>query len=62
MPVDSGSSADEVAATRQAAADTGLDPSMLMGRTHLELRLEAATDDYKLQIDNAAARGCRSAR
>ena len=59
MPVDSGSSADEVAATRQAAADSGLNPSMVLGRTHLELGLEAATDDYKRLIDNAAALGCR---
>ena len=59
MPVDSGSSADEVPAARQAATDAGLNPSMLLGRTHLELGLEAAIDDYKRLIDNTAALGCQ---
>ena len=58
MPVDSSSSAKEVAAVRQVATDAGLKPSMLLGRTHLELGLDAATDDYKRLIDNAAALKC----
>ena len=59
MPVDSSSSSDQVAAARRAAADAGLIPSMLLGRTHLERGLDAATDDYKQLIDNAAALGCQ---
>ncbi len=39
MPVDSSSSTDQVAAARSAAADAGLIPSMLLGRTHLALSL-----------------------
>ncbi len=57
IPVDSGSSADDVALARSAAENAGLKPSMLLGRTHLELGLAEATDDYKRLIDNAASLG-----
>lgn len=59
MPVDSGSSSEQVGIARQAASDAGLSPSMLLGRTHLELGLEGAVDDYKRLIDNAAALGAQ---
>ena len=39
------------------ARDAGLDPSMLIGRTQLNLGLEAAVDDYKTLIDRAADLG-----
>lgn len=57
MPIDSGSSADQVAAAKKAASDVGLNPSMVLGRTHLELGLEGAIDDYKRLIDNCASLG-----
>jgi sugar phosphate isomerase/epimerase len=44
-------------AARQIAADTGLAPSMLLGRVQIELGLEAAVDDYSALIDNAALLG-----
>jgi len=56
-PVHADSSAGEVAAARQAAADAGLTPSMLLGSTQLDLGLEAAVDAYKRLIDNAAELG-----
>lgn len=59
MPVDSNSSADQVAAARKSAADAGLSPSMILGRTHLELGLEGATADYKKLIDNSAGLGVK---
>ena len=57
VPVQSDTAPGEVAAVRKAAADAGVVPSMLIGRTRLELGLEAAVDDYKRLIDNAAALG-----
>ena len=57
MPVDSESTAEQVADARKAATDAGLAPSMVLGRTHLELGLDAATDDYKRLIDNLASLG-----
>lgn len=57
MPVDSASTPDQVTAARSAAEGAGLRPSMLLARTHLELGLEAAADDYKRLIDNAASLG-----
>jgi sugar phosphate isomerase/epimerase len=59
MPVDSGSSAEQVSQARKSAADAGLDPSMILGRTHLELGLNEAIDDYKKLIDNAASLGVK---
>lgn len=59
VPVRSDSSPEEVAGVRQAAADSGLKPSMLIGRTNLHLGLEKAVDDYKRLIDNAASLGVR---
>ena len=58
-PVRSDSSPEEVASTRQAAGDAGLAPSMLIGRTQLNLGLDGAIDDYKRLIDNAAALGTK---
>lgn len=59
MPVDSSSTSEDVAAAKKAAADAGLNPSMLLARTNLNLGLEGAIDDYKKLIDNAAALGSR---
>lgn len=59
VPVRSDSTSDEVAAARKAAADAGLEPSMLIGSTNLNLDLDAAVDDYKRLIDNAAALGTK---
>ncbi|NKB72846.1 MAG: TIM barrel protein [Candidatus Latescibacteria bacterium] len=59
MPIDSASTADQVAQTRQEAADAGLNPSMLLGRTQLDLGLDQATDDYRRLIDNAAGLGAQ---
>jgi sugar phosphate isomerase/epimerase len=59
MPVDSESTAEQIADARKAATDAGLAPSMVLGRTHLELGLDAATDDYKRLIDNSASLGAK---
>ena len=55
--VRSDSTPEELAVARKAAADAGLKPSMLIGGTKLNLGLDAAVDDYKRLIDNAAALG-----
>ena len=57
VPVRAESTAGEVASVRKAAADAGLVPSMLIGGTRLNLGIEAAVDDYKRLIDNAAELG-----
>ena len=57
MPVRSDSTSDEIAAVRKAAADAGLIPSMLIGRTRLDLGLDAAVDDYRRLISNTAELG-----
>ena len=57
VPVRSESTPEEVAAVRKAAADAGVAPSMLIGRTQLNLGLDAAVADYRRLIDNAAALG-----
>ena len=59
VPVRSDSTPDEVAAIRKTVADAGLTPSMLIGSTKLNLGLDAAVDDYKKLIDNAAALGIK---
>ena len=59
MPVHSESTPEEIAAARKVTADAGLAPSMLIGGTKLNLGLDAAVDDYKKLIDNAAALGTR---
>jgi len=59
MPVHSESTPEEVAVARKTAADAGLAPSMLLGRTRLDMGLDAAVDDYKKLIDNAAALGTK---
>lgn len=57
VPVRSDTTAAEVTAVRKAAAEAGVAPSMLIGRTHLDLGLEEAVADYKRLIDNASALG-----
>ena len=57
MPVCSDSSADEVVAAAQAARSAGVTPSMVLGRTRLDVELEAAVDEYRRLIDNAAEVG-----
>lgn len=59
IPVGADSSRDEVAAVRTAAANAGLSPSMLLGRTKLNEGLELAVDNYRRLIDNAAELGAR---
>ena len=56
-PVRSDSSADEIVAAVQAVAAAGLTPSMVLGRTRLDLDLDDAVDDYLRLIDNAAEVG-----
>lgn len=58
-PVRSDSTADEVVATAQAARAAGLTPSMVLGRTRLDLALDEAVDDYRRLLDNAAEVGAR---
>ena len=59
IPVRADSTDAEIAETREATADAGLTPSMLIGSTKLNLGLDAAVDDYKRLIDNAAALGTK---
>ena len=59
IPVRADSTNAEIEATRNAAANAGLVPSLLLGGTQLNLGLEAALDDYKRLIDNAAALGAK---
>jgi len=59
VPVRSDSTADEVAEVRQVAADAGVAPSMVIGRTRLDLGLGDAAADYKRLIDNVAALGTK---
>ncbi|MDA0337823.1 MAG: sugar phosphate isomerase/epimerase [bacterium] len=58
-PVRSDSTAAEVVAAAQAARDAGLAPSMVLGRTRLDVDLEEAAADYRRLIDNAAEVGAR---
>lgn len=59
VPVRSDSTSEEIAKARKAAANAGLVPSMLIGRTQLNLGLEQAIDDYKRLIDNTAQLGTK---
>jgi sugar phosphate isomerase/epimerase len=59
MPVDSATTPEAVAVVRAAAKAAGLTPSLLIGGVRLALGLEAAVDDYRRLIDNAAALGAR---
>ncbi|MEE2753110.1 MAG: TIM barrel protein [Candidatus Latescibacterota bacterium] len=59
IPVDSGSTAEQVSLARAAVADAGVDASMILGRTHLELGLNAAIGDYKKLIDNVQSLGVK---
>ena len=57
MPVDSRSTNAQVTEARDAASRAGIRPSMVLGRTHLEMGLPDATDDYRRLIDNCASFG-----
>gem|GEM_PF-6803619 len=57
VPVRSDSTPQEVAAVRAAAKAAGVKSSMLIGGPKLDLGLEAAVEDYRRLIDNAAALG-----
>ena len=59
VPVRSDSTPGEVLAVRAAAADAGVVPSMLIGRTQLDQGLAAAVSDYKQLIDNAGSLGTK---
>ncbi len=59
IPVRSDSTAEEVAAARKAADDAGVIPSLLISGPKLDLGVDAAVDDYKKLIDNAAELGAK---
>jgi sugar phosphate isomerase/epimerase len=59
IPVRSDSTPQEIAETRQVAVDAGLVPSMLIGRTNIQLGLSKAIDEYKRLIDNTALLGAK---
>jgi sugar phosphate isomerase/epimerase len=55
--VEPDSSEKLISSARQIAQDAGLNPSMLLGRTYLELGPEGALSQYRRVIDNAATLG-----
>jgi sugar phosphate isomerase/epimerase len=59
VPVQADTTEAEVASVRKAAADAGVAPSMLIGSTKLDMGLDAAVDNYKQLIDNAASLGTK---
>ena len=59
IPVSTESSAEEIAATKKAAAQAGVNPSMLLGRALLERGVDGAADAYKQLLDNAAELGAK---
>ncbi|MBT5833071.1 MAG: TIM barrel protein, partial [Candidatus Latescibacteria bacterium] len=59
IPVDTESAPEQIAAVKKAASDAGVNPSMLLGRAHLDKGLEGAVTDYKKLLDNAAALGTK---
>lgn len=59
LPIRCDSSDGEVRQVRQTAANAGLNPSMVLGRTHLDLAIEKAITNYKKLIDNTASVGAR---
>ena len=59
IPVDSESSADQVASAKKAAADAGVSPSMLLGRALLDRGTDGAVAAYKQLLDNAAELGSK---
>jgi sugar phosphate isomerase/epimerase len=59
VAVRSDSPAEEVTGARKIVADAGLRPSMLIGRTNLDLGLEAAVEEYGRLISNAAELGTK---
>jgi len=59
IPVDSESSSEQVAAAKKAAADAGVNPSMLLGRALLDRGAEGAVNAYKQLLDNAAELGSK---
>ena len=59
VPVRGDSSPAEVEDATRAARDAGLRPSMVLGRTRLDLDPGAAEEDYRRLIANAARLGAR---
>ena len=59
MPVDSESSATQVADAKNAATQAGLKPSMLLGQTRLDRGVEGAVIAYQHLLDNAAELGAK---
>ena len=59
VPVRSDTTPAEAKQARQTAEDAGLQPSMLIGGTKLNLGLDAAVDDYKTLIDRTADLGAK---
>ena len=59
IPVKSDSTSAEIDTARQTALDAGLNASLLIGRTQLNLGLDAAVNDYRRLIDNTAAFGAK---
>ena len=57
IAVQSDSTQKEIAEARKAATDAGLEPSMLLGATRLDLGLASAVEEYNRLIDNAASLG-----
>jgi len=55
--INSKSTRQEILAAHDIALEAGLAPSMLLGKTHLELGLEAAIAGYKRLINTAATLG-----
>ena len=59
VPVSAESTSEEVAAVREAASDASVSPSMVLARTHLDLGVDGAIQDYCRLIDRAAEVGAR---
>ena len=59
VPVRSDVTSDEAKAVGRIARDAGLEPSMLIGSTKVDLGVDKATDDYKTLIDRAADMGAK---
>ena len=57
IPVRADCTPEEAREARTVAQDAGLEPSMLIGGTKLDLGLDGAVDNYKALIDRAADLG-----
>jgi len=58
-PVQADKTPEEVKEVRKIAEDAGLQPSLLIGGTKLDLGLDAAVDAYKTLIDRTADLGAK---